>query len=169
MSNPNLVIERIRQNKETGKLWDFPGGIHPMENKSQSNSKPIRTLNLPKFFYVPLVQHSGWAGELLVKVGDVVLKGQPLTKGDHFRQLPVHSPTSGRVIGIEPYVSAHASGLPEITVIIETDGKDKWVERQPIEDFKPNKRSNYPKSLPIWHCRFRRCGIPNRNKIKFGG
>ncbi|HDL4626670.1 TPA: electron transport complex subunit RsxC, partial [Mannheimia haemolytica] len=135
MSNPNLVIERIRQNKETGKLWDFPGGIHPMENKSQSNSKPIRTLNLPKFFYVPLVQHSGWAGELLVKVGDVVLKGQPLTKGDHFRQLPVHSPTSGRVIGIEPYVSAHASGLPEITVIIETDGKDKWVERQPIEDF----------------------------------
>ncbi|WP_458118640.1 electron transport complex subunit RsxC [Mannheimia haemolytica] len=135
MSNPNLVIERIRQNKETGKLWDFPGGIHPMENKSQSNSKPIRTLNLPKFFYVPLVQHSGWAGELLVKVGDVVLKGQPLTKGDHFRQLPVHSPTSGRVIGIEPYVSAHASGVPEITVIIETDGKDKWVERQPIEDF----------------------------------
>ncbi|HGO5855662.1 TPA: electron transport complex subunit RsxC [Mannheimia haemolytica] len=135
MSNPNLVIERIRQNKETGKLWDFPGGIHPMENKSQSNSKPIRSLNLPKFFYVPLVQHSGWAGELLVKVGDVVLKGQPLTKGDHFRQLPVHSPTSGRVIGIEPYVSAHASGLPEMTVIIETDGKDEWVERQPIEDF----------------------------------
>ncbi|HDV7283568.1 TPA: electron transport complex subunit RsxC [Mannheimia haemolytica] len=135
MSNPNLVIERIRQNKETGKLWDFPGGIHPMENKSQSNSKPIRSLNLPKFFYVPLVQHSGWAGELLVKVGDVVLKGQPLTKGDHFRQLPVHSPTSGRVIGIEPYVSAHASGLPEMTVIIETDGKDEWVERKPIEDF----------------------------------
>ncbi|MEG9545436.1 electron transport complex subunit RsxC [Mannheimia sp. HC-2023] len=135
MSNPNLVIERIRQNKETGKLWDFPGGIHPMENKDQSNSKPIRTLNLPRFFYVPLVQHSGWAGELLVKVGDLVLKGQPLTKGDNYRQLPVHSPTSGRVIGIEPYVSTHASGLPEMTIIIETDGKDEWVERQPIEDF----------------------------------
>ncbi|AHG73954.1 Electron transport complex protein rnfC [Mannheimia sp. USDA-ARS-USMARC-1261] len=135
MSNPNLVIERIRQNKESGKLWDFPGGIHPMENKDQSNSKPIRTLNLPRFFYVPLVQHSGWAGELLVKVGDLVLKGQPLTKGDNYRQLPVHSPTSGRVIGIEPYVSTHASGLPEMTIIIETDGKDEWVERQPIEDF----------------------------------
>ncbi|QNS16096.1 electron transport complex subunit RsxC [Mannheimia bovis] len=135
MSNPSLVIERIRQNKETGKLWDFPGGIHPMENKDQSNSRPIRTLNLPRFFYVPLVQHSGWAGELSVKVGDLVLKGQPLTKGDNYRQLPVHSPTSGRVIGIEPYVSTHASGLPEMTIIIETDGKDEWVERQPIEDF----------------------------------
>ncbi|TLU75182.1 electron transport complex subunit RsxC [Mannheimia varigena] len=135
MSNPNLVIERIRQNKETGKLWDFPGGIHPMENKSQSNSKPIRTLNLPRFFYVPVVQHSGWPGELLVKAGDLVLKGQPLTKGENYRQLPVHSPTSGRVIGIEPYISTHASGLPEMTIIIETDGKDEWVERQPIEDF----------------------------------
>lgn len=135
MSNPNLVIERIRQNKETGKLWDFPGGIHPIENKSQSNSKPIRTLNLPRFFYVPVVQHSGWPGELLVKAGDLVLKGQPLTKGENYRQLPVHSPTSGRVIGIEPYISTHASGLPEMTIIIETDGKDEWVERQPIEDF----------------------------------
>ncbi|QIM66043.1 electron transport complex subunit RsxC [Mannheimia granulomatis] len=135
MSHPNLVIERIRQNKETGKLWDFPGGIHPMENKAQSNGKPIRRLNLPRFFYVPLVQHSGWAGELLVKVGDKVLKGQQLTKGDDYRQLPVHSPTSGRVIGIEPYPSAHPSGLPEMTVIIETDGKDEWDERQPIEDF----------------------------------
>ncbi|MDD0824553.1 electron transport complex subunit RsxC [Mannheimia sp. AT1] len=135
MSTPNLVIERIRQNKETGKLWQFPGGIHPMENKSQSNSKPIRRLNLPKYFYVPVVQHSGWAGELQVKAGDFVLKGQQLTKGDNYRQLPVHSPTSGQVIGIEPYPSAHPSGLPEVTIIIETDGKDKWIERQPIEDF----------------------------------
>lgn len=135
MSNPNLVIERIRLNKEKGKLWTYPGGIHPMENKKQSSANPIRSLNLPKFFYVPLVQHSGWAGELQIKVGDYVLKGQQLTKGDNYRQLPVHSPTSGRVIGIEPFVSAHPSGLPEMTVIIETDGKDEWVERQPIDDF----------------------------------
>lgn len=135
MNNPNLVVERIRQNKETGKLWKFPGGIHPSENKTQSNNSPIRRLNLPKFFYVPLVQHSGEAGELLVSIGDLVRKGQPLTKGDNYRQLPVHSPTSGRVIGIEPCAYPHPSGLPEIAVVIETDGKDEWVERQPIDDF----------------------------------
>lgn len=125
------VLSRIR----SGKLWDFPGGIHPQENKKQSNQKPIRTLHLPKFFYVPVVQHSGTAGELLVKVGDKVLKGQPLTAGDNYRQLPVHSPTSGIVTAIEPYVSSHPSGLPELTVIIETDGKDEWCERHPIDDF----------------------------------
>ncbi|WGE31172.1 electron transport complex subunit RsxC [Actinobacillus genomosp. 2] len=135
MSNAIDVLDRIRQGNQSGKLWHFPGGIHPMQNKKQSNQKPIRSLHLPKFFYVPVVQHSGWAGELLVKVGDHVLKGQPLTKGDNYRQLPVHAPTSGTVIGIEPYVSAHPSGLPEITVILETDGKDEWIEHQPIEDF----------------------------------
>lgn len=135
MSHPNLVLERIRQTKQTGKLWGFPGGIHPAENKKQSNQNPIRRLHLPKFFYVPVVQHSGWAGELLINIGDNVLKGQALTKGDNFRQLPVHSPTSGTVIGIEPHVSAHPSGLPEITVIIETNGKDEWVARHPIDDF----------------------------------
>ncbi|MDD6911017.1 electron transport complex subunit RsxC [Actinobacillus minor] len=135
MSNPNKVLERIRQNKETGKLWKYPGGIHPAENKKQSNQKAIRQLNLPKFFYVPVVQHSGWAGDLIVKVGDEVLKGQALTKGENYRQLPVHAPTSGRILAIEPHVSSHPSGLPEMTVIIETDGKDQWFERQPVEDF----------------------------------
>ncbi|MDH2997414.1 electron transport complex subunit RsxC [Pasteurellaceae bacterium LFhippo2] len=131
MSNLNDVLSRIRQNK----LWDFPGGIHPAEMKSQSNKKPIRSLHLPKFFYVPVVQHAGPAGELMVNVGDTVLKGQQLTKGDNYRTLPVHSPTSGKIIGIEPYVATHASGLPELSVIIETDGKDEWIERQPIDDF----------------------------------
>ena len=131
MSNPNLVVERLRQNK----LWTYPGGIHPLENKKQSNQKPIRRLHLPKYFYVPVVQHSGWAGDLCVKTGDYVFKGQPLTKGDNYRQLPVHAPTSGTILAIEPYTSSHPSGLPEITIIIETDGRDEWIDRQPIEDF----------------------------------
>lgn len=135
MSNPNEVLTRICLNKETGKLWQFPGGIHPLENKKQSSQKPIRTLNLPKYFYVPVVQHSGWAGDLIVKEGDYVFKGQALTQGDHYRQLPVHAPTSGRVVAIAPHVASHASGLPEITVVIETDGKDEWIERKPIDDF----------------------------------
>ena len=33
-------------------------------------------------FYVPIKQHAGTAGNVLVKEGDYVLKGQPLTQGD---------------------------------------------------------------------------------------
>lgn len=119
----------------SGKLWDFDGGIHPPEMKSQSNQTPISRAPLPKQFFVPLRQHAGTAGNLLVSVGDRVLKGQPLTKGDSLRELPVHAPTSGRVIAIAPYVAAHPSGLSELSVHIRADGRDQWREQHPIDDF----------------------------------
>ena len=79
----------------SGKLWDFKGGIHPPEMKSQSNSQPLRHQPLVTDFYIPLKQHAGTTGNLLVKEGDYVLKGQALTNGDGLRMLPVHAPTSG--------------------------------------------------------------------------
>ncbi|PID51453.1 MAG: electron transport complex subunit RsxC [Pasteurellales bacterium] len=127
----NDVITRIHKNK----LWDFPGGIHPPEMKSQSNQVPIKHLPLPNFFYVPVVQHSGSAGELIVKEGDKVLKGQPLTKGDNFRQLPVHAPTSGSIFAIGEHIGTNMNANPELTVVIKADGEDKWIERSPISDY----------------------------------
>ena len=119
----------------SGKLWEFDGGIHPPDMKSQSNKKPISTLPLPQDFYVPIKQHTGSAGSVLVKRGDHVLKGQPLTQGDGLTSLPVHAPTSGMVIDVFPYVAAHPSGLPEISVHIKADGLDQWREQNPMDDF----------------------------------
>ncbi|MFZ7282944.1 electron transport complex subunit RsxC [Avibacterium avium] len=119
----------------SGKLWDFAGGIHPPEMKSQSNHIPIRPAALVKTYYVPVKQHAGNAGNLLVKEGDKVLKGQPLTLGEGLRNLPVHAPTSGIVTAITPYIAAHPSGLPELTIQIQADGKDEWRKQHPIEDF----------------------------------
>ena len=42
---------------------------------------------------------------VLVKEGDYVLKGQPLTQGDGLRTLPVHAPTSGTVKFIGKHVA----------------------------------------------------------------
>ncbi|WP_118812829.1 electron transport complex subunit RsxC [Haemophilus haemolyticus] len=119
----------------SGKLWDFKGGIHPPEMKSQSNSQPLRHHPLVTDFYIPLKQHAGTIGNLLVKEGDYVLKGQPLTQGDGLRMLPVHAPTSGRIKSIKPYVAAHPSGLDEPTIHLQADGLDQWLERNPIDDF----------------------------------
>lgn len=120
----------------SGKLWDFEGGIHPPEMKSQSNSTPISTALLAENYYVPIKQHSGTAGNILVKVGDYVLKGQPLTQGDGLRVLPVHSPTSGTIKAISPYIAAHPSGLSETAIHIQADGKDLWREQQPWADYR---------------------------------
>ncbi|WIM81372.1 electron transport complex subunit RsxC [Gallibacterium anatis] len=125
------VLTRINKNR----LWDFPGGIHPPEMKQQSNGTKLSRLKQPDTYYIALKQHAGKAGQLLVQVGDYVLKGQALTQGDDYRTLPVHAPTSGTITAIGDYASPHPSGLPETTITLQADGKDLWRERQPIEDF----------------------------------
>ena len=116
------------------RIWDFDGGIHPPEMKTQSSGAPLRVVPLPKTFIIPLQQHLGPEGELCVNAGDRVLKGQPLTVG-RGRTVPVHAPTSGTVSAITPHITAHPSGLTELCVIIEADGEDRWCERDPVADY----------------------------------
>ncbi|MBY8171255.1 electron transport complex subunit RsxC [Vibrio fluvialis] len=125
------LIDKIR----TGYLWDFPGGIHPPENKVQSTQTPLVEASLANEFVLPLKQHIGKSGDLLVQVGDRVLKGQPLTSFSTTFMLPVHAPTSGVISAIEPRTVAHPSGLSELCVVITPDGQDQWFERQPISDY----------------------------------
>ena len=106
----------------SGKLWDFKGGIHPLEMKSQSNSQPLRHLPLGTDFYIPLKQHLGTTGNLLIKEGDYVLKGQALTKGDGLRMLPVHAPTSGTIKSIKPYFDTLPSGPDVPTIDLQAQG-----------------------------------------------
>ncbi|WP_434566041.1 electron transport complex subunit RsxC [Vibrio chagasii] len=125
------LIEQIR----TGSIWTFPGGVHPAENKKQSNTTDIAHARLPEEIVLPVKQHIGKPGNLLVAAGDTVLKGQQLTALDTGFTLPVHAPTSGVITAIEPRTTAHPSGLSELSVVIKPDGLDAWIERNPVEDF----------------------------------
>jgi electron transport complex protein RnfC len=122
----------VFQQIQSGKVWDFHGGIHPPARKSQTNQKPIAVLPLPDRLYIPLRQHIGVAGQLIVRVGDRVLKGQALTNADNSMAVPVHAPTSGTVLSIEPHTSPHPSALPELTLVLAPDGLDEWRQREPL-------------------------------------
>ncbi len=126
----NALIESIK----SGKLWNFHGGIHPLDNKSQSNSSSIGQLQAGGQVVIPLKQHIGKSGELRVKVGDKVLKGQALTQCTSRLMLPVHAPISGTVSAIEPRVIAHASGLTEPCIVIDNDHQHTWVDLEPCDD-----------------------------------
>ncbi|MEQ5702788.1 MULTISPECIES: electron transport complex subunit RsxC [unclassified Providencia] len=115
-------------------IWDFKGGIHPPEMKLQSSQTPMRIASVPNELIIPLQQHLGPEGELIVQVGDSVLKGQPLTKGLG-RTVPVHASTSGVITAIEPMVTAHPSGLKELCVRIAADGHDIWCTLSPEPNY----------------------------------
>ncbi|MEQ5573026.1 electron transport complex subunit RsxC [Providencia huaxiensis] len=115
-------------------IWDFKGGIHPPEMKLQSSQTPMRIASVPDELFIPLQQHLGPEGELIVQVGDSVLKGQPLTKGLG-RTVPVHASTSGVITAIEPMVTAHPSGLKELCVRIAADGHDTWCTLSPEPNY----------------------------------
>ena len=121
------------QQIQAGQLWDYPGGIHPPTRKELTSQRPIGQMRLPARLYVPLRQHIGVAGRLLVQVGDRVLKGQALTKADNAMAVPVHAPTSGTVIALTSHPSAHPSALPEPVVVIEPDGLEQWRARHGLD------------------------------------
>jgi Na+-translocating ferredoxin:NAD+ oxidoreductase subunit C len=118
------------------KVWPLPGGIHPEENKDQSNQVPIQTAAIPYELILPLSQHIGAPSKLLVKVGDTVLKGQKLADADGFISACLHAPTSGEIIAIEDRPSTHSSGFDVPSVVLRTDGKDEWSERSPLPNWK---------------------------------
>jgi len=120
------IIERI----ERGHFWNFHGGVHPPEQKFLTCDKPIRQLPLPEQLTIPVQQNIGQAGELLVKTGDYVLKGQALTQAKHPMAVPVHAPTSGTITDIKNTLIAHPSGLSELCIILTPDNEDKWKKRQ---------------------------------------
>ncbi|NJO14307.1 MAG: electron transport complex subunit RsxC [Thioploca sp.] len=122
------------------RFWQFHGGIKLNGNKNLSSEQPIAKANLPQFLILPLLQHIGVPAEPVVKVGDKVLKGQIIAHCQandcHLKMsVPLHASSSGTVVAIEPHSVPHPSGLKANCIVIETDGRDEWVECNSITDY----------------------------------
>ena len=125
------IIERLN----SGKLFSFPGGVHPDDKKRLSNKAAIVQPLMPDLLTLPIRQHVGSEGICCVNVGDYVYKGQALSNATTPYAVPVHAPTSGHIVAIAPHVVAHPSGLTEMCVSIKPDGKDTWGELTPLADY----------------------------------
>lgn len=126
----DLVIDRIHQ----GQFWDFHGGIHPPEQKFLTSEKPIKQLALPKQLIIPLQQHIGQEGDLIVNIGDRVLKGQALTASNTPMIVPIHAPTSGTITAIKNSTIAHPSAISQRCIFLDVDGEDEWRKKELCED-----------------------------------
>jgi len=108
----------------------FPGGVHPDQHKL-TGALPIERCDLAPLHILPMKQHIGSPCSTLVKVGDRVLRGQKIAKSEGYVSVPVHAPTSGRVVKIEEHPIAHPSGMGMPSIFIETDGDDAVDETLP--------------------------------------
>lgn len=104
----------------------FKGGVHPPDGKELSKAKPVVVLPAPETVIMPLSQHIGSPAEPLVKVGDMVKKGQKIGEAKGFVSVPVHASISGKVTAVANFPHPAGKSLPAIQ--IESDGLDEWSE-----------------------------------------
>ena len=130
----------------------FSGGIEPEMSKITATA-PISTSLIAPVYIVPIKQHIGEACTPIVSIGEHVFRGQKIARSQGYVSVPVHAPTSGRVIKIEEHAIPHPSGMGLPSIFIEPDGDDTLDESlEPITNY----RERDPAELRE---RIRICGI----------
>jgi electron transport complex protein RnfC len=110
------------------RLYRFHGGLILPGHRELTASTPVQPAGIPPLLVLPLLQHIGEPAEALVKPGDTVLAGERLARQVGMVSAPVHASSSGTVVAIEPRPVPHPSGLAADCIVIETDGRDTWLE-----------------------------------------
>lgn len=129
----------------------FAGGLHPKEQKITKHYR-ISNIPQPKVLYIHLSQHTGKPAVPVVKQGDYVLRGQKIAQNDGLISASVHSPVSGKVLGIQnvphPVLCKY---IPAI--VIESDGRNNCVQfNTKYKDY-----HRFPREEIISH--IKECGI----------
>jgi electron transport complex protein RnfC len=94
----------------------FQRGVHPPARKEATADRQIRRLPYPPRVTVPLVQHIGKPPHAIVKVGEQVVRGQPIARTDDWLSVPHHAPVTGVVEAIELRPSARGPWTPSIVI-----------------------------------------------------
>ncbi len=75
----------------------FKHGVHPPENKEETNKLPIRQFSFAPLIILPMQQHIGAPSKIIVREGQEVARGQLLAVADGYMSVPMHSPVSGTI------------------------------------------------------------------------
>ncbi|MGB2856286.1 MAG: hypothetical protein WBC61_06540, partial [Dehalococcoidia bacterium] len=103
----------------------FAKGIPFSKKVMTPKLDPIDT-PLPKRVILPLQQYIGEPSQPVVKAGDTVTTGQLIATAPTDTSLPLHATISGTVEDITE--QPDYKGTPTLSIIIEGDGTDTWIE-----------------------------------------
>jgi electron transport complex protein RnfC len=116
----------------------FQRGVHPPSHKITAG-RPIRRLPFARKLVVPLSQHIGKPAKPIVRVGEEVVRGQPIAEADGWLSVPHHAPATGVVEAIELRPSARGPWAPSIVIRVHEASTQEvqWGTAQEIEAFSP--------------------------------
>lgn len=115
----------------------FKGGVHPPERKDVTKDLAIEFLfPSTRMVWIPISQ-GGAPNSSLVKVGDIVARGQIIADSDSFMGVPVHASVAGTVKKIETHLATGNIDVP--CIVIEADGSDLIDFMPPLDPFKTAK------------------------------
>jgi len=111
----------------------FKGGVHPPERKDATKDLPVvRVLPSSKTVWIPVTQ-GGAPNKPIVKVGDIVARGQRIAESDAFMSAPVHASVSGTVKKIETHLVT--GNIDALCIAIEDDGTGSASFMDPLDPF----------------------------------
>jgi len=114
----------------------FYGGLHPLEEKQQTEHLAIEKFPEPEEVVIFLSQHTGKKASPMVQPGDYVRVGQKIAGADGFISASIHSSVSGKVVSIEERIHPVLQRR-ELAVVIENDRENSLDSHcKPNSDFK---------------------------------
>ena len=115
-------------NRNIMRAKTFKGGIHPKEHKEMSNSCPItQAFPSSKMVTIPVTM-GGAPNTPVVKVGDIVKKGQKIADGTGFMNCPVHASVAGTVKKIQNCLVTANMEVPCIVIAADENGESEFME-----------------------------------------
>lgn len=106
----------------------------------QKVSNPaIEDAPLPKRVVLPLGQNGNRVCKPVVEEGEQVKTGQLIGQSEDFLVAPVHSSISGKITDIRPW--SDLSGNEILSVIVESDDSDFWLEEIRTDEGFSNKEA----------------------------
>lgn len=109
------------------------GGVHPNDNKLNADA-PAQVLPYDGTFCIMVSQHLGAPSAPIVKRGDQVKRGQPLTENTAFVGSVVHAPVSGTVTNIGEAPDTGNFARPAIFIQPEGDEAEAFIVDDPTLD-----------------------------------
>ncbi len=122
--------------------YSFKGGIY-LPNPYPVKDSEVRQVAPPKRVILPLKQRFEDEAQPYVKIGEKVLTGQIIAKTISKHSSYLHASISGVISAIKKYPIPHPSGIEVMCIVIDSDGKDEWIEiqryNQDFQHYSPEK------------------------------